>query len=111
MVTSMLTYTSLRSQINFRKAAKFGCPNLNGGPGLNINYLRKILHKTLLSNGSQTCDTCSSLHRCLRSDMVMTYMESKIILKKVDVKCHIIKVILFWVKVLIAEKKEKVTFD
>ena len=111
MVTSMLTYTSLRSQINFWKAAKFGCPNLNGGPGLNINYLRKILHKTLLSNGSQTCDTCSSLHRCLRSDMVMTYMESKIILKKVDVKCHIIKVILFCVKVLIAEKKEKVTFD
>ena len=45
------------------------------------------------------------------SDMVMTYMESKIILKKVDVKCHIIKVILFCVKVLIAEKKEKVTFD
>ena len=35
----------------------------------------------------------------------------EIILKKVDVKCHIIKVILFCVKVLVAEKNEKVTFD
>ena len=80
---------------------------------MNINYLfRKILRKNLLCNGTQTSDTCSSLRRCLRPDMAMTYMESEIIKKRVDVKCHI-KVILFCVKVLIAEvrKKEKVTFD
>ena len=74
---------------------------------MNINYLfRKILHKNLLCNGTQTSDTCSSLRRCLRSDMVMTYMESEIILKRVDVKCQI-KVILFCVKVLIAEERKK----
>ena len=67
------------SQI-FGKTAKFGGPNLNGGPCLNSNYLfRNILHKNLLCNGNQTSDTCSSLYRCLRSDMVMTYMESEII--------------------------------
>ena len=41
----------------------------------------------------------------------MTCMESEIILKKVDVKCHIIKVILFCVKVLIAEVRKKEESD
>ena len=42
----------------------------------------------------------------------MTYMESEIIFKKVDVKCHIIKVILFCVKVLlIAEVRKKEESD
>ena len=56
----------------------------------------RILHKTLPCNGSQTCDTCSSLHRCLRSDMVMTYKESEIKIKNFDVIWFLlIKVILF----------------
>ena len=38
--------------------------------------------------------------------MAMTYMESEIIKKRVDVKCHI-KVILFCVKVLMAEVRKK----
>ena len=38
--------------------------------------------------------------------MAMTYMESEIIKKRVDVKCHI-KVILFCVLVLIAEVRKK----
>ena len=38
--------------------------------------------------------------------MVMRYIESEIIFKKVYVKCHV-KVILFCVKVLIAEVRKK----
>ena len=61
-----------------------------------INYLHRILHKTLPCNGSQTCDTCSSLHRCLRSGTVMTCKESEIIIKNLDVNCLLfIDVILF----------------
>ena len=70
------------------------------------NYLHRIPHKTLPCNDSQTCDTCSSLHRCLRSDTVMTCKESEIIIKNFDVKCLLfINVILFRVQVSKQEKK------
>ena len=79
----VLAWTSFKLFNFFSKAAPVWIDRVK-----HVNYLfRKILRKNLLRNGSQTSDTCSSLHRYLRSGKVMTYMESEIIIKEVDVKC------------------------